>query len=110
MPDKKKIRKTFEKVRLLSLATPRVRKQIVNKGNRELIDTVCECCDNILKGRVPLNTKEKIKLNKHKNSLRKLIKKKVSLRKKKEIIQRGGGPLLLSILGPVVSYLSNLFT
>lgn len=105
--DKKKLKRTFEKVRLLTLATPSAHKQIIGKANRELIDSVCECCNNILKGRVPLKQKEKVKLSKYKNKLRDLAKKKLSLRKKRHIIQKGGF-LLGAILTPVVSHLANL--
>lgn len=108
MEKKNKLKKTYNKIRLLSLATPSLRKQLVNKANRELIDSVCECCDNILKGRVPLKKKEKLKLAKHKNKLRALVRKKVSLEKKKKIIQSGG--FLTSLLVPAVSFLGGLLS
>ena len=102
----KKLKKTFEKVRILSLATPQARKQLVHEGNRELIDCVSECCANILKGNVPLTPKQKSILCKHKSKLRTVAQKKVSLKKKKEIIQKGG--FLGAILGPVASILGSL--
>jgi hypothetical protein len=107
MPNKKKLRKTFEKVRVLSLATPKARKELIQKGGKEVIGCVSECCANILKGNVPLTPKQKCCLTKHKNKLRELTKKKVSLRKKKQIIQTGGFPLA-AILAPVASVLGSL--
>ncbi len=103
MSEKKRMKKTFKKVRLLSLATPQARKELIRKGDREFVDSVCECCLNVLKGNVPLNSQEKSKLRKHKNELRKLIKKRVSLKKKKEIIQKGG--FLGALLGPLLGRL-----
>ncbi len=102
----KKLRKTFEKVRLLSLATPHVRKQLVHEGGKDLINCVSECCVNILKGNVPLTSKQKKILCNHKTKLRTLAQKKVSLKKKKEIIQKGG--FLGAILAPVASVLGSL--
>ena len=53
-----KLRKTIEKVRILSLATPCVRKQLVQQGGREIVDCISECCVNILKGNVRLTPKQ----------------------------------------------------
>ena len=102
-----KLRKTFEKVRILSLATPCVRKQLVQQGGREIVDCISECCVNILKGNVRLSPKQKSCLSKRKLKLRKIAKKKVSLKQKKQIIQRGGFPLG-AILAPVASVLGSL--
>ena len=101
------LKKMFRKIKLLSVANPRVRKQLIANGGRELIDCVPECCANILKGNVPLNDKQKATLCKHKNKLRKLALKKVSLKTKKQIIQTGGLPIG-AILAPVASVLARL--
>ena len=107
MPNKKKVKKTFEKVRILSLATPRARKQLIQKGGKEVVNCVSECCHNILKGNVPLTEEQKTRLFKHKNKLRSVADKKVGLQKKKVIIQTGGFPLA-AILAPVASVLGSL--
>jgi len=102
-----KLKETFQKVRLLSLATPKARKQLIRDGGREVVDCVSECCMNILKGRVPLTPKQKTNLCKHKQQLRTVALKKVSLKKKKEIIQKGGFPLA-AILVPAAAALGSL--
>jgi len=102
-----KLKKTFEKARILSLATPNVRKQLICDGGRDAIDCVSECCLNILKGRVPLTSEQKTYLCKHKQQLRTVALKKVSLKKKKEIIQKGGFPLV-AILAPAIAALGSL--
>ena len=108
MPKRKDhLKKTFCKVKLLSVATPQARKQLIANGDRELVDCVSECCANILKGNVPLNDQQKTKLCKHKNNLRMLALKKVSLKKKKQIIQTGGF-LIGAVLAPVASVLASL--
>ena len=105
MPNEK-LRKIYDKVRLLSLATPRARNQLIRCADRDLIHCISECCVNVLNGRVPLTPKQKSKLSRHKEKLRTLVKRKVSLRKKKEIIQKGG--FLGIILPAVASVLGGL--
>jgi hypothetical protein len=103
----KKLEKTFEKVRILSLATPQTRKRLIKEGGKEVVNCVSECCVNILKGNVPLTSKQKSCLLKHKKRLRDLIKKKVSVGKKRKIIQSGGFPIA-AILAPVAAFLGSL--
>ena len=107
MSKREDLLKTYNKIKLLTLSTPKVQKQLIANGNRELIDCICEGCDNILKrqGR-PLTINEKSKLCRHKEKLRTLVKKKVSLKEKKRIIQTGG--FLGAILAPVASILGSL--
>ena len=107
MSSKKHAKKSFDKVRLLTLATPSARKQIIQKADREFVDCLSACCNNILKGNVPLTQKEKKKLSTHKQKLRKVAQKTVSLKDKKKIIQTGG--FLGAILGPIASVLGGLF-
>ena len=108
MPKRKnRLKKTFQKITLLAVATPRARKQLIVNGARELIDCVSDCCANMLKGNIPLNDQQKTKLCKHKKNLRRLALKKVSLKKKKQIIQTGGF-LIGAILAPVASVLASL--
>ena len=47
-------------------------------------------------------------LAKHKEDLRKLIDKKISMKKKKEILQDGG--FIGALLAPIVSILSGLLS
>lgn len=104
---KKKIEKTFQKVRILSVATPSVRKKLIREGNTDVIDCIAECCLNILNGNVPLTGKQQAFLRKRKSKLRAIVDKKVSLKKKKEIIQKGGFPLG-AILAPVAAFLGSM--
>ena len=63
-----------------------------------------ECVFNVLKGRVQLKTEEKRRLQKHKNNLRAFLQENTPLKKKKEIVQKGGflGALLAPLLGSVI--------
>ena len=106
--NREKLEKTFEKVRLLSLATPKARKSFVCEGNREVIDCISECCANVLKGKVPLTSRQKSDLRKHRDKLRLVAKKKLSLTTKKGIIQKSG--FLGSLLVPVAALLGSLLS
>jgi hypothetical protein len=50
----------------LQKTKPCIRKHLMTKANRSLVDCLCECADNILRGNVPLTKlqKEKLKRNK----------------------------------------------
>ena len=74
--------------------------------DKELIYCFCECAQNLLRGKVPLNKKQKTALIRRKKSLRELVRRKVNLTRKNKIIQSGG--FLGALLGPIVSILSGL--
>jgi hypothetical protein len=74
--------------------------------NKDFVLCICECAQNLLHGKVPLNKRQKLALSRRKKSLRELVKRKVSLTRKNKIIQNGG--FLGALLGPVVSILSGL--
>ena len=70
----------------LQKARPCIRNQLITIADRSLVDCLCECADNILRGIVPLTTLQKEKLKRNKAGLRTLTKKSVFLKKKKAIL------------------------
>jgi hypothetical protein len=76
--------------------------------DRGLIECLCECSKNILKGNVPLKEAQLRKLRREKHNLRTLVLKKTPLRKKRKILQKGG--FLGAILTPALSILGGLFS
>ena len=95
----------------LQKARPCIRNHLTNKADRSLLDCLCECADNNLRGNVPLTKLQKEKLKRNKAGLRALMKKSVSLKKKKTILQKGVflGSLLAPIAPVVAPLLSTLF-
>jgi len=90
----------LRRLSVLTKSKPPMRKQLIQTAPKEIIDTVCECCLNVLKGTVPLSKIQKQKLGKHRNVLRQMVKKKIPLQqKKKMLVQRGG--FLPMLLGPL---------
>ena len=60
-------------------AIPYIHNHIITKADRSLVDCLCECADNILRGNVPFTKLQKGKLKRNKAELRALTKKSVSL-------------------------------
>ena len=92
---------------LYHLNHERRNKWIKKHLDKELILYLCECTKNLLKGYIPISSKKKQELAKNRKELRLLANKKVSIKKKRKIIQQGG--FLACLLGPIVSVLSSLF-
>ena len=92
---------------LLAKSDPRVRQVILRGFDKELLKCITDCAVNILNGNFPLKASEKHALRKHKNKLRRLADKKRSLKKKHQIVQKGGflplllAPLLSSVIAPL---------
>ena len=71
----------------------------VRKCDKEFLDCISECANNVIKGNVPLSNRQKTKLRRNRNDLRALSVKKTSLRKKRRILQKGG---FLAVLADVL--------
>ena len=67
----------------LQKTKPCIRKHIITKADGSLVDCLCECADNILRGNVPLTKLQKEKLKKNEAELRAQTKKSVSLKQRK---------------------------
>jgi len=57
---------------------------------RKCNDCLSECATNVLRGNVPLSSRQGAKVKRNKKDLRLLSAKKTSLRKKRHIVQKGG--------------------
>jgi hypothetical protein len=95
----------------LQKTKPCIRRHLITKADRSLVDCLCECAENIIRGNFPLTKLQKEKLKRNKAGLRALTKKSVSLKKKKAILQKCGflGSLLAPIASVVAPLLSTLF-
>lgn len=87
---------------VLSKASPPMRKQMIQSASKEVIDTVCECCLNVLKGTIPLSPHQKKCLGKHRHLLRQMVQKKIPVRQKKKMLVQRGGFVLPMLLGPLL--------
>src|SRR5215510_2409067 len=104
----KRIRSNYSTPKLLSKATPELRKAIISKCGPELLKCISEVAVNVLKGNVQLSSCSKKKLKKHRGQIRKVADKKVSAATKKKILVQKGGfllPLLSAVLPAIASLL-----
>lgn len=100
------VRKDAALLTALIHATPKERKALLKAFDVSRIRSVCECAYNLLLGNIPLDHKCKNKLKKYKTPLRRLVKRGESwAKKRKYLVQQGGGfflPLLLSTVLQVI--------
>lgn len=95
-------------LKALHTLKPKYQKIILKACNDEEVNVICECIYNILKGKLPLDEKEKKHLSKYKHILRKLIRKGKNKIRKNIIVQKGGAFLPI-ILGAVINGLLSSF-
>lgn len=76
-----------------------MRKAIINKSDKKLVNSICEMVFNLINGNLNINSSDFQKLKKYKTSLRKLVKKSNLASKKKILVQNGG---FLQFLIPAV--------
>jgi len=103
-----RLKKHANELVYLHKARPCIRNHIIVKADHSLIERLCECAYNILKGNVPLTRKQKDQLKRNKTGLRALVKKSVPLKKKKTILQKVG--FLGSLLAPIASVVTPLLS
>jgi hypothetical protein len=103
------IKKHGHMMMTLLQAPPKMRRNMTKHAPNELIHCVSECCQNVLKGNVPLSPAQMRKLKPKRQVLRALADKKVPIQKKKKIINQKGGflPLLALAAAPVVTSLAR---
>ena len=84
------------------------RNRIIDDGGIDLVYCICDCVHNMLNGNIPLKYEEKKRLERHKDCLRELVKKKTLDKKRKHLIQEGGFfgaliPTLATLVGKMFS-------
>ena len=97
-------------LKLIYGAKPALNKAVLKGAWPDLINVFCECPLNILKGHVHLTPAQKKQLSGYKQSLRVLAKKGTSVKRRKQILQKGGfvGALLKPVLGILGGLLGGL--
>jgi len=104
----KRVKKYAPTLELLAKCDKHTANSVVKSARPEFLNCIGDICYNILQGRVPLSPKDKTKLSKYKQQIRKIANKKTTLKSKRELIQKGGfigailAPLLGSLITPIV--------
>jgi hypothetical protein len=88
------------------------RAHLIARGGREQINALCECVDNILRGKVVQpTTRQKERLRKHLNVLTNLADPKVNWEKKRTYLKtQAGGSILTTVLGIALPALLSILT
>lgn len=94
-------------LKILVRAGPKQRKAILCKANNDLVGAIAEIALNTLKGNLPLKPSQYRTLKRKKGVIKKLSDRKVSLKKKKQVIRQSGG-FVGSLLGAAIPLLANL--
>ena len=96
-------------LQVLQSAKPNLRKAILKESDRSLIFAICEICDNLLLGNIPLTSAQKTKLKAYRAQLRRLAQKGEGWQAKKQLLLQKGGSFLPLLLSAVASVLPSLF-
>lgn len=109
-PLPKNVEKHLYDLHLLKESKPYQQKALLEKSPDGLVRAIAQCCEQALKGEVPLNGQQYQHLKRHKQKVRKLARRGVSLKTKRKILTQKGGfgpliPLLASVVGPLVGKL-----
>lgn len=106
-----RLRKDASLLTALIHATPKERKALLKVCSKSRIHSVCECAYNVLRGNVPLSSKSKAQLSKHKAALRRIVKRGECWEKKRKyLVQKGGGVFIPLLLGTVLQAVLNKVT
>lgn len=101
------MQKTQPFLQLLAHSSAKRRKALVKEATKDELAALFEICFNILRGNLPLNSYMKKKLKREKQTLRTLADKKVSMKKKRKVINQKGGFIgtVASIALPLIASL-----
>jgi len=86
---------------------PRVQRAMLL--DKDVVDGVCECALNTIKGTVPLENSQKKKLSKYKKLLRYLATKKASTKRKREILIQHGKGILPFLIPAAITLFKTLY-
>ena len=105
------VKNNLELLKALQKIDSSQRANILKNADMKLIDAICECALNTLKGVVPINSQQKRNLSRYKKLLRMLVQKKSSWKRKRtQLVQTGKGAFLPVLLGVALNGLLNYFS
>ena len=102
-----RLRRNIPHLKKLKKVPTKQRKEIISQASADLINCICDCCLNVVKGNLQINQTQKKKLGRHAVSIRALSKKGQSLKKRKQILIQKGG-FLPALIAPVLSLAASV--
>ena len=102
-----RVKKHLPLYKWLCHSNPKSTRAVLQVADKDVIDGLCECSYNVLKGNVPLKPEQKRRLKRHKQVLRELsYGRGKSLKRKRQLLQRGG--FLGALMSPLIGILGSL--
>ena len=102
------VRRALPTLKLLAGATPKLKKAIIQHASPDVVKAIAEIVLNMLKGVIKLSPQQKQRLSRYKKQLYSLAKKGVSIAKKRKVLlQKGGGAGLAALLPIAIAVLSK---
>ena len=95
-------------LRTLARAKPKVLRQQINKLSSAVVRTLKRLSKNYIKGNVKLTPAQFQRVRRHKEALRELALSKTSVKRSKNLMQRGS--FLLSLLAPLIGRFTSLLS
>jgi hypothetical protein len=93
-------------LRTLARSKPRVLAQQIQQLAPDVVRAIQNISKNYLKGSVSLNKQHKQKLHRHRKLLKELALRKTSIKRSKNILQKGG--FLATLLAPILGILGKI--
>ena len=97
--------RTFPELKRFRRLSKQKQRKYIKTCSNDFVKCVCECAKNVVKRNVQLKPGQLRKLRRHRRSLRELALKRTSLKKKRQILQRGG--FLHILLPPLIGFLAS---
>ena len=102
------IERALPLLQTLVSSKPILRKAIIDHASPDLIHAVTEIVYNMLKGVIELTPEQKRRLTRYKEEFRTLVNKKLSVKKKRKILnQKGTGAGLAALIPIALAVLAN---
>jgi len=101
-----RIRRYLPILKKIARMGDRARRHLIQNCDRDLIECFSECAKNVLNGNVHLNSRQFGRLKREKKDVRALARKRTSLRKKRQIVHKGG--FISALLMPAIATLGSL--
>jgi hypothetical protein len=107
---RQRLRQILPELKRLNRLTEEDRRNYLRTCDGPFVDCVCECMKNLLKGRVPLKSKQLKTLRRYKRLLRKVALKKTPRSERRRVLQTGGfiGAILSSLISGLGAIISPL--
>jgi hypothetical protein len=101
------VKRQAPQLKTLCSCQPKDRRVLLKHADPELVRVICECALNVLEGNIPISSRDKKRLLRNKNLLRRLAGNRDSLPQKKRLIVQSGGSFLLALLPAVISLIGS---